>query len=168
MSDITTDMEGGIWVPVRRLCKELGISSQMQILKLKSDPRFVYNRMVLRDPTGRKREMTCIPENQVELFKSTINPNRTKSSDQYVYFIEVLPDGFIKIGLSNDPVKRLAHMQTSFPYELQLLGYVSGDYTLEKQLHEDFKADHIKGEWFKSSKPLEAKIQKLLKGSKIT
>ena len=66
-----------------------------------------------------------------------------------VYFIT---DGsYIKIGYTkNNSKKRLKQLQTSNASELFLLGYIDGDKTVEKELHNQFSSSIVRqnGEWF--------------------
>lgn len=63
-----------------------------------------------------------------------------------IYFI---CDGdFVKIGISDNPEKRLSHLQTSNPKKLTLLYTMDGNETLEKLLHSIFSQYRVRGEWF--------------------
>lgn len=71
----------------------------------------------------------------------------------YVYFME---DGYghVKIGVSNDPEKRLKQCQTGNPYKLiitRVEPYESSKeaYKRENELHNTFKDFNTHGEWFK-------------------
>jgi hypothetical protein len=63
-----------------------------------------------------------------------------------VYFIQ--SGAFIKIGYTADVPTRLSAIKASSPLEITLIGTVAGTFELEAQLHERFKADHHRGEWF--------------------
>jgi hypothetical protein len=85
---------------------------------------------------------------------------RVHMSNTYIYFIT--EDKFhryayhyCKIGISNNPEKRLENLQTSNARELSLelkLGPFSEQeaFNLEKKLHKIFDKYHIRGEWFKN------------------
>jgi hypothetical protein len=66
-----------------------------------------------------------------------------------VYLIGNRVEKVCKIGVSENPVKRLAQLQTGCPHKLSLLrvNYV-GDYDTEAKLHKRFKEQRIQGEWF--------------------
>jgi len=66
----------------------------------------------------------------------------------FVYFIRVGNHGDIKIGYSTNIKNRIVTLQTSIPENITLLGYVSGNLSLEKELHTKFKLLRKKGEWF--------------------
>lgn len=76
----------------------------------------------------------------------------------WVYFIRAGQSGPIKIGVSCDPIKRLAALQTANPERLVLLGAWRDDkdpYGLERKLHEIFAPHRIgETEWFKASREL--------------
>lgn len=74
-----------------------------------------------------------------------------------VYFILVLSgDPFVKIGYTLDRFmdRRMSSMQTASPYELVLMGVIRSRTVgilpaqLEQEIHDDLKADRIRGEWF--------------------
>ena len=65
----------------------------------------------------------------------------------YVYFIRE-QEGAVKIGHSRDAGKRLRMLQTANSSQLDIIGVVAGDRSLEAELHQRFSASHIRGEWF--------------------
>lgn len=74
---------------------------------------------------------------------------------QFVYVIENSDNGAIKIGVANDPEKRLAQLQTGSVSELCLVyqSYIcSNAFNIESQVHQHFKDKHIRGEWYAVSK----------------
>jgi hypothetical protein len=75
-----------------------------------------------------------------------------------VYFI-LSEAGLIKIGLSDNPKKRLSQLQTGSPYHLRLIHQMPGNEELEKFFHEYFKEDHVRGEWFRFSNKIEGFIR---------
>lgn len=75
-----------------------------------------------------------------------------------VYFIQAVHTRHIKIGQAAFPEKRLQGLQISCPDELVLLGSIpdpSGG-SLERVLHRQFSAHHVRGEWFRESPELVA------------
>lgn len=81
-----------------------------------------------------------------------------------IYFIRAVYSGAIKIGLSNDPRRRLEAMQTGSPEPLELLGMLPGDAAEERWLHDRFKEYRIHGEWFKGDEEFAARINRLIWG----
>lgn len=74
-----------------------------------------------------------------------------------IYFIR---DGkYIKIGISVDPLKRLASFQTSHHNELELMAVMPGGADLEAGLHRSFSQFSKRGEWFEESPQLLAFIE---------
>lgn len=73
----------------------------------------------------------------------------TRFLNQRVYFIQSGDDGPIKIGIADDPVTRLRHIQTGSPERLTLLGTLHGGQDREKVLHAYLAAFRHRGEWFK-------------------
>lgn len=76
----------------------------------------------------------------------------------YVYFIGPSPDGPIKIGVTNNPIKRLGRLQTGTPGYLAIL-HLAGAFTaamargIEASTHMAlaFSGRRIRGEWFSVS-----------------
>ena len=72
------------------------------------------------------------------------------SSDwsSFVYFIA--QGEYIKIGKANDVQKRMTHLQSSTPIELQLIASIPTrqPLKLEAALHKHLKQYRIGGEWF--------------------
>lgn len=72
----------------------------------------------------------------------------------YTYFIQGAPHTPVKIGKANDVGRRLNALQTSHYEELRVLLVLDGD--REAELHLQFAADRIRGEWFWWSREIEA------------
>lgn len=66
----------------------------------------------------------------------------------YIYFIQMEEAGPIKIGITRDINKRLAHLQTANPCKLKLLYFFPGGVGTEKELHNILKNYSLEGEWF--------------------
>jgi hypothetical protein len=73
-------------------------------------------------------------------------PVKTKT-----YFARGEP-GFVKIGKSGQPRKRLSQLQTANPRTLEIVLLLDGD--REKELHSRFNKDKIHGDWFVESDEL--------------
>jgi len=71
---------------------------------------------------------------------------------KHVYFIRNTDEGVTKIGISNDPEKRLKFLQTSNHSKLRLVGVIPhGGSLLESMLHKQLHETRLNGEWFKDS-----------------
>lgn len=69
-----------------------------------------------------------------------------------IYFIET--NGLVKIGYSNDPMRRLTGIATWCPTKCHLIGVIDGDMKAERELHKRFGAFHSHGEWFRFERPI--------------
>jgi len=72
----------------------------------------------------------------------------------YLYFISNERRSVVKIGIANNPKKRLKTFQTAHYEELIILKVIKIDnrqkaFQLETSLHKKFVKYHIRGEWFK-------------------
>ena len=63
-----------------------------------------------------------------------------------VYFIKA--ENRLKIGYAEDPSKRIPSIQTSSPFQLEVLLIIDGDYSVERDLHQRFQDFRVSGEWF--------------------
>lgn len=77
----------------------------------------------------------------------------------FVYFLRCGDRGPIKIGFAADPEARCASHQVSNPHPLVLLGAYPGTMADERALHLHFRADRVRGEWFRSSRGLQREIK---------
>lgn len=74
-----------------------------------------------------------------------------------LYFIQAEKGGPIKIGVSIDPKKRLAMIQTGNPDKLRIILLVNNiNKLIEKFIHQELDRFRIRGEWF-SEKLLDMK-----------
>ena len=71
-----------------------------------------------------------------------------KNRNGYVYFIS--SGSFIKIGLAEEPMQRLAALQISNPYQLSIVKSIPGTFKTEKDFHRIFSKYRIRGEWFRN------------------
>jgi hypothetical protein len=74
--------------------------------------------------------------------------------EQVVYFIQSVDGGPIKIGIAMSPLERLGQIQNMSPVKLRILKTSRGGQRLEKELHRQFAADRLHGEWFAPTKQL--------------
>jgi hypothetical protein len=99
-------------------------------------------------------------ESNLKLQKYFKNNILKGKSGRYLYFIGCAKTPFVKIGISNDPNKRIQNLQTGCPYPLYILAYIHAELMdtlgkqipiLEKILHK--KLEHKKQfrEWYELS-----------------
>ncbi len=84
--------------------------------------------------------------------KASLSASARKPSDDtdFVYLIRMGRTKMYKIGISNDPEKRLDSLQTASPYKLKLLNIFPADNATaaEEKLHAVFHGQRKEGEWF--------------------
>lgn len=68
---------------------------------------------------------------------------------QNVYILEH-EHGFVKIGVSNNPVRRVSDLETACPYDIRVLGVIETDepFVVESTLHNKYDRKQKKGEWY--------------------
>lgn len=80
----------------------------------------------------------------------------------FVYFIQAGADGPIKIGVADDPEKRLNELQIGNHAELFLRARRPGGLELERELHARFWNTRVRGEWFADTPGLDDAITEAL------
>jgi len=80
-------------------------------------------------------------------------------SGQNVYVIEH-EHGYVKIGVSDNPIRRVSDLQTGCPYELNVIGQIntSDPFDVESRLHEKYQQREKRGEWYKLSAREKARL----------
>jgi hypothetical protein len=73
------DRYGSVYVPLKRLCRHLGIDHNRQTSKVKEDERFNCRLMSATGTDGKKYKMLCIPEGEIFAWLLTICPNRVRA-----------------------------------------------------------------------------------------
>ncbi len=63
-------------------------------------------------------------------------------------------DDLVKIGISNRPEHRIRNLQVGAGGAVKLLGTILAMPNLEKELHRQFRALRVHGEWFKAAPAL--------------
>lgn len=66
----------------------------------------------------------------------------------FIYAIENA-EGAVKIGLANDPLRRLYEIRVASVSACELISYIEGGRDLEVRLHHQFSPWRIRGEWFR-------------------
>lgn len=68
-----------------------------------------------------------------------------------IYAIECVGYGAVKIGFTefDDPRYRFSSLQTSTPFALSIIGFVSGTLKQEQELHFLLRNHRIRNEWFR-------------------
>lgn len=72
----------------------------------------------------------------------------TTPAQSWVYVIGSVDHRHVKIGRSDNVPARRDQLQTGSPFRLDVLLTIRGPGSLEKALHERFKAERGNGEWF--------------------
>ena len=75
------------------------------------------------------------------------NKNNTHK-EEFVYFIQSVNGGPIKIGYAENVNTRLNELQIGNPEELQVIKTIRGGRDVETTIHEAFKQYRLRGEWF--------------------
>lgn len=85
----------------------------------------------------------------------------------FVYFVQPVNGGPVKIGVSKHPQSRLSSLMSWSPFRLRLLATAPGDEVSEGQLHHRFAKDRLHGEWFRPSPDLMALVEETAQTGRI-
>lgn len=90
--------------------------------------------------------------------------NKSKFPDGFIYIMRLSGFDIYKIGVSNNPKRRLRDLQSANPFELKTLfcARFKDVYSLEEQLLDKFKMNQIKGEWFNAYEECVSEVITLL------
>ena len=83
-----------------------------------------------------------------------VTPTPTGRPDHHpvmtVYFVADRENNHIKIGVSTRLERRLKQLQTANAYPLELMGWIVTEnaYKAEAALHQKYRSQHVRGEWF--------------------
>jgi hypothetical protein len=113
------------------------------------------------DPRWEEYNKKKAEAERMQKYKKEIQESNVKSKLDYVYFIQGVCGGAIKIGRSKDPEMRLKTLQTGYPDTLHILLLIPGSAKIELQIHEELEQYRLNGEWFKPEKPVMDKIKEL-------
>lgn len=70
-----------------------------------------------------------------------------------IYFIQ--SGGFVKIGYCDrDPIRRLEKLQIGNPIKLRLIALMTGGPAEERELHDKYRHNFVRGEWFKLTREM--------------
>ena len=86
---------------------------------------------------------------RVPSYRGSVPFGATDPTWDSVYVIEGAP-GHIKVGFSNDPIARLANLQTASPFPLRLAFRIASPraFDIEQEAHAILMAHQMEGEWF--------------------
>lgn len=79
----------------------------------------------------------------------------------YIYFVEAIGAGRIKIGFSANPEKRIRGLTTSSAHELKTLKVIEGELAQERAIHRQFAHLRTHLEWFQDAPELREYIESL-------
>lgn len=86
----------------------------------------------------------------------------------YIYFVQGVDGGPVKIGWSENPEKRLEQLQAASPDQLRILDYIIGDRHHERALHGRLSEYRLRGEWFDDCPPVREAIAEVMRGREIS
>lgn len=89
-------------------------------------------------------------------------------SQTQVYLIGAIESKTVKIGFSGDPGKRMKALQTGCPVTLSMLLTFPGGRSKEAELHEQFAALRLEGEWFSLERPIQEFIAAELRNQSVS
>lgn len=82
------------------------------------------------------------------------NPIDQVQEDMFLYLFHELDTNIYKIGISNDPERRLNDLQTGSSRKIELAAYIKCEHAvvIEQSLHDQLSKYRLRGEWFELPK----------------
>lgn len=71
-------------------------------------------------------------------------------NETFIYFIQSEQGGPVKVGMAQNPAKRLRELQTGNPFTLEVRRVVIAEPLEEGRIHRLFAAYRMSGEWFRA------------------
>ena len=84
--------------------------------------------------------------------ENMVSKKRRRQREARVYFARA--GELIKIGVANDPARRVKELQTGSGQPIELLGHMAGGPKHERRLHGKFRYIRERGEWFRATPAL--------------
>lgn len=115
--------------------------------------RLMQNKQFMSELKKRQPDIDLVQNlinNLKQKIKEESNAKKEDSIYKYIYVIADEENGVCKIGISNNPSKRLSVIQTHYPFELKILFsiLVENPQKVEKYLHKALDDFRLNGEWF--------------------
>ena len=136
------------------------------------EPGFEIFRSIGRRACGEIREKFNIHNDDVSMFTASyrdktefINGVFLRKESDHLYFIQGKDS--IKIGRSNDVLRRLSQLQVSSPTKLEIIRVFYGRGCYEFTAHWAFQHIRINGEWFHDTPEIRNFIELLSQNSEI-
>jgi hypothetical protein len=108
----------------------------------------------LRGQQAKEAKLPPLPERARA--QEPMTPSST--SIGYVYFIEAVGAGRIKIGFTSDPLRRFSELVTGSPFPLERIKVIYGDRSTETWWHQKFEDARVHNEWFRATPHLRKAI----------
>jgi len=86
--------------------------------------------------------------------------NKRNNVNGYLYFIKSQNDNFYKFGVSSNPKRRLADIDSYMPFNLEILSlhYFKNVYDIEKSFQDKYSMYKTRREWYKFNKDVASEI----------
>lgn len=114
----------------------------------------------------RKKEAKKFLKEERKIREENLERFRTSLQGSFCYFFGNRKQGVVKIGVTKDMFRRLKEVQTGFPYNLKILGYIESRKPLktESKMHQYYRRFNLRGEWFRLTDRIEEFLDELDNG----
>lgn len=119
------------------------------------------------EPTPIRRDRSAVVDVYETVLTSRLSkrPEPPEVGGPFVYFVMSPDKQAVKIGTAVNVRKRLAELQCGNYLDLLYIGAIFGGPAVERQLHQEFASARLSGEWFKPTKKVMRKINRLVRES---
>lgn len=145
-NDVERDREAKSWFNYNELKKHIEFSSSNH---------WEINSFKDCTKEGHVNPILCLRlskmEFDIERYKNDLKKFAIRDNSGFVYFLK--PENAetpIKIGRAKSIERRIYQLQTSLPYDLEIVGFIETDdyISLEEEVHEKLKEYRLRREWF--------------------
>ena len=143
------------------------IAPLLSVEELKRIRKYIDQTLELYKESNLSEDLRkAINARKVKEYNEKYEINRQKEqkrylSEIYLYLIQNPITNDLKIGISNEPQRRIEELQNTNGRQLNLLYTIPGKSELEKSLHTKFSHLRLKGEWFKYDESIIQEFEKL-------
>jgi hypothetical protein len=116
-------------------------------------PKIGLDQLPAPEPAAIREYMRArTPAQKVRVARQKFRERCKASRHGYVYFIQSVIGGPIKIGYAKNPLEKMNQFNLASPFRLRFLAVIDGTMDSERDLHENFK--QLRSEWFEADSHL--------------
>lgn len=141
------------------ICKELDLNASTVYDWINNNAEF-SNKYLAARSKSKKRSYTNPKGSRAKTLNDYRASNAKKTNQKkfgeisYIYIINIEGTEYYKIGVSNNPDRRIKDIEASMPFVINILILIKiiNSYEVEEKVHNELENHFVKREWFKLSR----------------